>query len=253
MSARPLAWIAWTSLASWLAIACAGSGPITDNRLYDDTSADFRTALVLPLNVMAAMPTDLRAGSENVEAALQAYLREHGRNVETMSYSEARRAWRAAVDDCRSQGLPCDDFEVPARLLAMRLRESRVYDLVILPYLRFKLAQNCTEHVHWDGVERPVQQAGHGLYPEGPIVLRHVEMRAVSLEIYALTRDGAKAFEGDGGLEVVDRLRVENDEDLVVAYPRDDLFENPEWLREGVAVALKPLLPFTFTPVQRSD
>jgi hypothetical protein len=137
----------------------------------------------------------------------------------------------------------CDDFAVPARLLALRLREGRDHDLVIVPYLRFKLAENCTEHVHWDGVERPVERVGAGLAPDGPVAIRHVEMRAVSLEIYALTRDGVKAYEGDGGLEVVDRLRATRDDDLVVAEPRDGLFENAAWLREGVAVALSPLIP----------
>ena len=232
--------IAALAALSWLATACPAASV---NRVYEKQSASFHSALVLPLNVMAAMPGELHAGSDRVEVALDDYLREHGRRVETIGYREARQAWRASVDDCRRESKDCDDFEKPARLLAVRLSQGREHDLVIVPYLRFKLAENCTEHVHWDGVQRPVERTGAGLAPEGPIAIRHVEMRAVSLVVYAFTPDGAKAFYGDGGLEVVDRLRATDDDDVVVAEPRSDLFQNPEWLREGVAVALSPLIP----------
>ena len=233
-------YVAAISFAMLSAIACA---PVTDNRLHDEESAEFRTALVLPLNVMAAMPEEFQGRSDRVEAALHDYLRAHGRRVQTLGYAESRSAWRASVDDCRRQQRDCDDFAVPARFLALGLREGRDHDLLIVPYLRFHLAENCTEHVHWDGVERPVEKSGVGLHPGRPVDIRHVEMRAVSLEIYALTRDGDKAFEGDGGLEVVDRLRATQGDEVIVAEPRDDLFENRDWLREGVAVALAPLIP----------
>jgi hypothetical protein len=229
------------SLAIVCAIACA---PVSDNRLHDDESAGFRTALVLPLNVMAAMPEEFRGREELVEAALHDYLRDQGRRVETISYADARRAWNASARDCeRQQAQGCVGFEGAARLLALALREGSDHELLIVPYLRFRLAENCTEHVHWDGVERPVERTGAGLSPDGPVAIRHIEMRAVSLEIVALTRDGEKAFEGDGGLEVVDRLRATGGDEVIVAEPRDDLFENPGWLREGVAVALDPLVP----------
>jgi hypothetical protein len=232
-------------LAPLLAAAAIACGPITDNRLHDDEAARFRSALVLPLNVIAKLPDDLAPGSERVEDDLAAYLREHGRQVRTISYDEARSAWRASVDECRRELGDCEDFALPARYLALRLRDAGDHDLVIVPYLRFRAAKNCAEHVHWDQVERPVEKTGPGLYEDGTAAFEidDVEMRAVSLEIYALTRDGERAFDGDGGIEVVDRLYVPKRPEEIVAEPREDLYENPAWIREGVAISLHPLIP----------
>jgi hypothetical protein len=219
------------------------SSIITDNRLYDEASANFHTALVLPLNVMAKLPAELAPGSERVEDALDAYLRAHGRTVETISYDEARSAWRASVDACRAALGDCSDFAKPARYLALQLAQGRDHELLIVPYLRFRESENCSEHVHWDQVQRPVEKTGPGLYEGGPIRIEHAHMRAVSLEIYALRRDGQRVFEGDGGIEVVDRIYVPKPPEPVVSEPRQNLYENPDWIAEGVSIALHPLIP----------
>lgn len=236
-----------TSTRLWPLFACAAlaCAAVTDNRLYDKGSADFGTALVLPLNVIAQMPGEL-SGYERVEDDLSAYLRERGKRVEAISYEEARGAWRASVDQCRRELGDCSDFAKPARYLALRLAERGDHDLLIVPYLRYREAENCAEHVHWDQVERPVEKVGPGLgadYPYGPIRIEDADMRAVSIEIYALGRDGTRVFEGDGGIEVVDRIYVPKPPDEVVAEPREDLFRNPAWIREGVSISLSPLVP----------
>jgi hypothetical protein len=222
------------------AIACA---PVTDNRLYDEDSAGFRSALVLPLNVIAKLPDDLAPGSERVEDALRDYLQEHGKDVRTISYADARGAWRESVDQCRREQGNCDDFAKPARYLALHLAQAREHELLIIPYLRFREAKNCAEHVHWDQVERPVEKTGPGLYEGAPVDIEDADMRAVSLEIYALGRDGERVFEGDGGIEVVDRIYVPKAPEQIVAEPRENLYENPAWIREGVAISLWPLIP----------
>jgi hypothetical protein len=198
---------------------------------------------VLPLNVIAKMPGDLAPGSERVDDDLVAYLRERGKQVRTLTYAEARTFWKASVDDCRHEQGPCEDFAKPASYLARRLAATGEHELLIIPYLRFREAKNCAEHVHWDQVERPVEKVGPGLYPGGPIDIEDADMRAVSIEVYVLDRGGARVFEGDGGIEVVDRIYVPKSPDPVVSEPRENLYENPAWIREGVSIALSPLIP----------
>ena len=42
---------------------------------------------------------------------------------------------------------------------------------------------------------------------------------------------------------MVDRIYVPKAPESVVAEPRENLYENPAWIREGVTIALSPLIP----------
>ena len=154
----------------WSLMICTASAcaPITDNRLYDEESAGFRSALVLPLNVIASLPDDLAPGSGRVEDALHDYLRDHGKRVRD---DYLRRGAQCLARECRR--LPPRAGRLRrlrgAGALSARsgLAQGHEYDLLIVPYLRFRAAENCAEHVHWDQVERPVEKVGPGLYRAG--------------------------------------------------------------------------------------
>jgi len=225
------------------AVACGCAAP--RNHLYQKSGAQFERALVLPLNLVAAMPAEVAGGSRRVDEALLGYLAERGKAVEAMKYADALAAWRAAESECRAQSHEdCDHFAGVAPIMAQRLRRDHDYQTLIIPYLRFHAARTGSSTAKWHGVKRSVEKTGSGFGPGGSARLVRGEIRAVSLSVLAFSAEGKKIFEGVGGLDLVDRLRAPGDayQDYSVDV-REDVLGDEQMLREGVELALDPLVP----------
>jgi hypothetical protein len=76
------------------------------------------------------------------------------------------------------------------------------------------------------------------------MVIRKVELRAVSLAVVAFSREGEKVFEGTGGLDLVERIHSPGGPTLEHEL-HEDLFVDPTYLRDGVAIALDPLIAWS--------
>ena len=70
---------------AWLVCGCAAPR----NHLYRKSGADFERALVLPLNLVAAMPEELAGRANRVDEALLGYLAERGKAIETIGFADA--------------------------------------------------------------------------------------------------------------------------------------------------------------------
>lgn len=232
----------WAALAL---VACAGSS----NRTAGDPEA-YHALLVLPLNVVTAMPGELEEGAAQVDAALRGYLQGYGKSVETIPLSEARAEWVASAADLRAEvGPDAMTFEGAARHLARRLRAKHAYDALVVPGLAMRPARLRSRRVSWDGVDRKLETVGEPR-EHGSVTLAntfHGEIQAPSLAVYVFSPDGALLFQGIGGLDLAHRAHV---------YPgkylgdtkwdmelRPELFTDPALLREGVEVAFDPFLP----------
>lgn len=233
-----------------IAFGCAASR----NHLYRRSGAEFERALVLPLNLVVAMPEEVADAARRVDAVLLGYLAERGKAVETIGFVEASTAWRESEAECRSQGEKrCDRFAGVARVLAQRLRRDHDYQTLIIPYLYLRSARNNASVAAWDGVKRPVEKSGQGFGPDGPLRLVRGQVRAASLKVFAFSGDGEKVFEGVGGLDLVDRIDGYSEYEPYTIEVRENALADSASVREGVELALDPLVPRSAEARERAE
>ena len=214
--------------------------------------------LVLPLNVVAAMPEELSdRATRRVDKILLDYLAASGKSVSTIGFSDAVAAWRAGESDCRSAATKgCDRFERVAPFAARHLRAGHDYDVLIVPYLLLRGARTNGYVASFDGVERPVKTSGYppngpygygpygyGPYAYGPYGFGGGRIRAVSLKVFGYSAEGKKVFAGIGGLDVVDRIEASEEPGAYTTEVRKNLLRDPDAIREGVARAFSRLVP----------
>ena len=213
---------------------------------HPERAREAERVLVLPLNVVAAMPTELVGGARRVDRILLDYLAEGGKAVETIGFADAGAAWRAGESDCRSQrGKHCDRFRGVAPFAARHLRADHDYDVLLVPYLLLRGARTNGVEATFDDVRRPVETPGY--VSDGPLWLAQNRIRAASLKVYGFAPDGDEVFAGIGGLDVVDRVEASPDSGPY-GYPytvhvRENVLSDPEMIREGVALALRKMVP----------
>lgn len=235
----PLGCVALTAAIAG-ALGCATT---PDNQLYRPESARFERALVLPMNVVMSLPNELADSAERLDHELHAYLTARGKKIETVDLPDARGAWLASTQECKSRAQQgCRGFDGAAGVLAERLRDGRDYELVIIPNLISRAIKTSARNACWDGVCRELEvRPAHGA-----IQLDQMTVQAPSLSVFAFSRDGDKVFEGVGGLDLAHRLQLVGSS--IVAFggmlvPREDLFTDSALVREGIAIALHPLVP----------
>jgi hypothetical protein len=240
-------------LASALVIAplfgCASAPPKERSVLVGSAAQNL---LILPFNVTAIMPPELKAMSPFVWAELEVYLREHGKQLKTASFRDARRLWLSSIRQVRSgeKGARAG-FDDAARVLVLELAKHAEFDTVIVPSLFIRKARISGSSATWDGVERALEFAenrrdARSMLANTPLV---GEAPAASLHAVVLDAEGNKIQEAKGGLELLVLVRVSGGLDYPTSIPtlefatRTDLFANREHVREGIAEALAPFLP----------
>jgi hypothetical protein len=211
--------------------------------------------LVLPLNLVAAMPDEVADGAGHVDKILLDYLAERGKSVSTIGFQDAAVGWRAGESDCRAAAAKkCDRFVGVAPFAARKLRTDHEYDVLIVPYLLLRGARTNGYLASFDGVERPVQMpryapyGPYGYYPYGYGLnwwdgWGGSRIRAASLKVFGFSADGKKLFDGIGGLDVVDRVDASEESGAYTVNARENVLGDPNAIHEGVARALSPLVP----------
>jgi hypothetical protein len=242
IAARAALLFALTSLVS----GCPAPG-------YDPNwRSEAERVLVLPLNVVAAMPEELAGGAERVDKVLLDYLAERGKSVSAIGFADAVAAWRVGDRECRSAATTsCDRFDRVAPFVARHLRAGHDYDVLIVPYLLLRSARTNGYVASFDGVERPVKMPryapygpyGYGPYAYGPYVWGGSRIRAASLKVFGFFPDGERSFAGIGGLDVVDRIDASEESGAYTIEVRGNVLRDPDGIREGVARALSPFVP----------
>jgi hypothetical protein len=232
-----------------LALACA-STPRDEASIRAGRSA--RVLMVLPLNV--AMPVSEGLGDRNpaVWLELESYLRAHGKRLKTVSYRDARRLWLASIEQARrAAGSGKADYDDAAGLFVLELRRHTEFDAVIAPSVFVQQARIIGARASWDGVTRVIEIHRDNRTILRPAVSASGTARAASLHVVVLDADGHKLQEGQGGLDLLVRARVDEgfgfgevvDDRYWFFESRPDFFGDREHLREGIARALQPFLP----------
>jgi hypothetical protein len=209
-------------------------------------------ALVLPLNVVATMPQEIRDGAHHVDKIMLDYLAASGKSVSTIGFRDAVAGWRAGEGDCRDKGAKnCDRFAGVAPFAARHLRTEHEYDVLIVPYLLLRGARTNGYVASFDGVDRLMKgSAPYGRYAYAypysgsPYPWSSSRIRAASLKVYGFSPEGKKVFEGIGGLDVVDQIEASDEGPGAYRIEvRENVLGDPDAVREGVARAFSKYVP----------
>jgi len=226
-----------------LAPGCAGRNVLARGHAG---GAVVREVLLFPLNVVVPIPPGLEAGAPSVEVELRTYLESHGKRVQTLEPRDAYSAWLAAAQALKAEvGDTQMSFEGAARVLARQLANAHRFDALVLPWIALRPAKVRGRSVTWDGVTRTLRVVNPGGRSLGFLDDFQAQAAAPSIQVVVFSAEGARIFEGTGGLDLIHALAIEGDPPKVDAVPRPraEVFSDRTPIREGIAVAFDPFLP----------
>jgi hypothetical protein len=230
-----------SAIAMFALVACAT--PPDSNLPSVETAPELRV-VVTPLNLAVRTPPELEGKGDRVWFEVLRYLQERNGTIATLSPSSADRIWLIATER----------LEAPDRKSALRLAQSRLaqalagyrsYDLLVVPSLVLRPGRMHGHTASWDGVHRVVPNAealvatgiGDVVHPHGSVWVAGLsgKIGAVSLHVSVLYPDGTLAYEGLGGIDLVQKAQRSSVWSNHWAFEtRSDPLGNTEHIREGV-------------------
>jgi len=224
--------------------ACAGVRGASE----DHAAAPVQRVLLFPLNVVAALPTEVESGVVVVSEELSADLEARGLEVESVELGAARDAWLQSALALKAEAGPAGmSFDGAASMLARRLAATRPFDVLVLPWIVVGPATMRTAGVvAWDGIRRKIQLAAvEGERRPSWAFKRFREQYsgapfpASSLMVAVFSSAGDKLCAGAGGLELLVDVLLEMEARAVYfdLVPRPETFGDRDHLREGIAHA----------------
>jgi hypothetical protein len=238
-----------TLLAAALAFACAG-GAARETTVLAKVP---ERVVILPFNVVTAMPAELKAPSPAVWSALESYLREQGSQLKTLAFPTARALWVASMRDAQAEkGSAQSKSALDAaigRSFVAKLLPNAEFDAVVFPSLFIQRAALSGTKATWDGAEQTIEiDAGVRdavIADDAPI---EGAAPAASLHVVVFDAKGEKVHESQAGLALLVGARISHADDPVSApsftfVPRRDPFGDPLVLRRGIARSLAPFIP----------
>lgn len=223
------------------AVGCSSSSPLVSWKSDRGSDGDLRIAIA-PMNLAVSLAPELEDSVSSVETALIEYLQGREARVAIVHRADAWELWRNVIATIRqSEGVTLD-FDTAARLFVNAVSEHGEFDLFLMPALVFREARASGRYARWDGVRRRIRfydrSASRGAELDDSEW--RSRLAALSLHVVLFTPDGEQTFQGWGGLDVVHDPVVGRGQvaDRPTLRLRRDLLENPEFVREGVALAL---------------
>ena len=227
------------------ALACAGS----DHRGTTVLAKVPEHVVILPFNVVSAMPAELKANSPEVWTALETYLRSQGSQLKTLAYPTARALWATSVKEAQAEQNETKRAAAVGRAFVAKLKPYAEFDAVIFPSLFIQRAALSGTRAKWDGTEQTLEiDAGaHGapVPSDAPI---EGAAPAASLHVVVLDAKGEQIQESQTGIALLVTARVSRADDSLATssyqfVPRKDPFADPAVLHDAVARALSPYIP----------
>jgi hypothetical protein len=214
--------------------------------------ASAQSVMLLPLNVVLPLNSEIKEPSDLVWGKLRDYLGDHGKRVETVSLPDAHRLWIQSIEAIDAKQIPADArFDAAMQALVVNLREAVEFDALIIPSVFVQQSKINRWATSWDGVKRKLEIADmwNGV-PRAARSLRGATPCA-SLHVVVLNNLGEKLFETQAGLETIRRLKIRNAATNANAggkqslswETRPDLFKNKAHVLEGITKALASFLP----------
>ena len=236
-----------------LLLSCATPGPPPGPSPAQIAGQEAKTIIIAPLNVVSSLPPELEGSTKMISAALVGHLEAHGKTVRVIGFRAGRDLWKSSMKEVRDSGEK-RNFDNAARVYARRIGEQLDFDVLIVPSIFIQNAKMRARTVRWDGAEQKMVIEGGinsnraNLYQGN---MGTLSVRAASLFVHVLDRDGNSIQTKRSGLELIQHLewRVEQkggysgketvSQELVNDTPA---IQDKERVRAGVAAALSPFL-----------
>jgi hypothetical protein len=232
-------------VAALVALSCASEPPPRATTVLAKVPDRI---VILPLNVTAPLPAELKSESPAVRSALELYLGAHGATLKTIAYPSARALWLASIRDARADPAHKDaGFEDAARVFVAKLKESADFDALVVPTLYVQRAILSGTTASWDGSEQSVEYEGRREDAELPSDMPiEGAAPAASLNVVVFDFAGAKLHEGRAGLALLVRVKLThssapNEPPNFSFVARRDPFDRAQ-LMHGTAKALAPFI-----------
>lgn len=226
-----------------LGAGCAGSNKVARGHAGASAVSD---VLLLPLNVVVALPPGIDDAALSVEDEIRRHLDAHGKRVQAPTREQAEAEWLASAQALRAEvGASQMSFDGAAAILARSLHAEHGFDALVLPWISLRPAKVRGRTVTWDGVTRTLRIVN----PQGRSlqVLKDFQAQAAapSLQLAVFAPDGRKLFEGVGGLDLLHALVLGGEPTQIDAEPlsRAQVFADRTSIQEGIEVAFDPFLP----------
>lgn len=199
--------------------------------------------LMLPLNVAVSLPEEFEKSVPRVSEQMLRYIESHGRQVDSISAYEGHQLWIQSVKQAGVASRLVAGFDSAVVALTKQLAKTRSFDAVVMPSLVFRKAQLSRRTASWDGVKRRIRIVS---YRKSDSIIRTLSfgdgtITAVSLHIFVFSSDGIRVFESFAGIEVAHEVAVFEREYQFEL--REDLLDDDDVLRDGIALAFDPYLP----------
>jgi hypothetical protein len=243
--ARPIpAWGLLVAALAGLIVSSGGCRSVQPGVLRWDgggSAAGSPRVVIAPLNLAVRLALDLGEAVEPVEAEIIRYFQSHGMRVAVIWPADARWLWRHSMAASQGSESAALDLETAGGVFVRALGEHADFDLLVMPSLVYRKARVTGRHASWDGVRRRVTLQARTVTGEN---LHTTDWggRITGLSLHALvfTPEGRRVFQGWGGIDLVhDAVLVKGgSSERSFLRLQQQLLENPEHLREGVALAL---------------
>jgi hypothetical protein len=237
----------WGILVGLAAVLGCASGP--RNTLTPGYPGATRFLVCAP-NTVVALPAELQSGTAMVREQIDAYLRFHERESQTLDLFTCQKFWSEAMAVAKEKG----SLEQTPVFFARKLDEIYDFDALVMPSLIVHEERTANGYARWDGVSRRIsvvkgaserkrkrdQQA-----EQAAIAGAAGNLLVTSLHVLVFTAAGERVFEGRGGIEFVHELDLSNFRRTRTPEfrIRENLPGGLDAVREGIAIAFDPLLP----------
>ena len=217
--------------------------------------------VVAPMNLPIQLAADLEDAVDPVTQELILYLQANDGRVSVIFGPDAWSLWRDSSEALQKGRDEPPDVAVVASVFTRAVAKEADFDLLVLPSLVYRDARVTGRFAQWDGVRRRIRiRSGASLArPESipdPVVSSDLSkagsmapeyrglITGLSLHALVFTPDGRGVFQGFGGLDLVHDSVQKGDGggDDPFLKLHSKLLENPEHVREGIALALDPYL-----------
>jgi hypothetical protein len=204
--------------------------------------------VLIPLNVVLALPTELESSVDPVQAALVDYLQFHGKEVIGVEFRTAHSLWRRSMQEVSRSSQP-NTFENAARVYVGLLHEQVPFDALVLPaiFLQNVEATSGRTLLRWDGASERVRV--ERTVPGSTTCGRAGRTKAASLLIKVFDAEGEQLHTAQSGLELVEHIEVRADSSrgggwrICETVSDSPAIDQPDRVMEGIARGLSPFLP----------
>jgi hypothetical protein len=163
------------------------------------------TIAIAPLNVVLALPDELKSSAPLAAKALVEHLEANEKTLRAVDFRMAHALWIEATRDL-GESKEEHNFENAARIFTRKLGEKIDFDALIIPSLYIQNARIRSDIAHWDSAKQRIEFKGQSRWEiEKPEV---GTIAAASVLIYVLDKDGSVIHTKRTGLELIQHMAI---------------------------------------------